>query len=301
MSKDYCIYSSSNPKLFDPISTDEYENLKKAKFMLQQYLYIEEKLNFFIDNYLELEKEIINISISNLLTPLGTMDWTQNVTEIHKINLRIINLLTTSRMYLDHVSHDLEKVCEDKRDVVFVFEKLKNSEYDNVLGYRVMEALRNYVQHRGLPIHAIAHNVNKTDEINKHLIIPVLRISDLETDGKFKSSVLKELKQLGDKVDLRLYIRQYVQSFYKLQKFIRDILAEDILGFDDLITRTYSNFEKNHGEVSSSLAIAELRLEKFHNDIIYIMKDIIIRRKWLERKNSLEIDLTKNFVTGELS
>lgn len=301
MEKNFCIYCPIKPKDIIQITNDEYEELKKAKFMLQQYLYIEEKLNFIIENYLELEKEILNISISNLVTPLSSREWTNSVDEIHKVNRRIINLLTTSRMYLDHVSHDLKKVCQDKLDVIPMFEKLKNIEYESVLGYRVMEALRNFVQHRGLPIHLLSHNVSKTkDNRIKHLLFPVIRVRDLEEDGKFKRAVLEELKNIGDRVDIRLYIRQYVQSFYKFQKFIRDIFIEDRLEYDNLINEAYKKYEDKYGKITSFLAISDYHLDNCHKDVNYILRDIITRRIWLEEKNNIDKDLTINFVSGEL-
>ncbi|WP_171715749.1 hypothetical protein [Paenibacillus phytohabitans] len=139
---------------------------------------------------------------------------------------------------LYHTAHDLKLVCNNKPDILDMYKRLMNSEYDSVLGYRVMEALRNFVQHRGLPVHVISHKTSRTDDNRiKHLIIPIIRINDLESDGKFKKKLLEELKEEGDKLDIRLYIRQYIQSFYKFQKFIREILAEEVQNNDNLVTQ----------------------------------------------------------------
>ncbi|QHT59876.1 hypothetical protein GXP70_07880 [Paenibacillus lycopersici] len=152
------------------------------------------------------------------------------------------------------------------------------------MGYRVMEAIRNYVQHRGLPIHAISHKTSKTvDDRIKHLIVPTLRLKDIENDSKFKKKVLEELKLAGDTVDIRLYIRQYIQSFYKFQKFIRDILIEDVVTADEVFNKYYTLYEQSYGK-TTSLAVSRLHLDKFHIEPVQFLSDVIKRRRGISWK-----------------
>lgn len=295
---EYKIHNTYTYNEFIIIDENTFIEIVEARSLLQSFLNMEEKLNYVIDNYIEFEQELLNTSINNLVTPMIEQEWKHYVSEIHKITRRIINLLSTSKMYLDQVPHDLNKVCKNKKDVVKMFEKMKSKEYDNVFGYRVMEALRNYSQHRDLPIHKISNKVAKTnDNKNKHLIIPVLRTKELEVDDKFKKSVLNELKEIGDKIDLRMYIRQYIQSFYNLQKFIRDILSEDMNNNDQIIQNAYNYFEQKFNNPPKSLSAS-----KYYKNIpvetVHIVYDIKKRRHWLENKNKPK-DLINNFVSAD--
>ncbi len=299
MTVQYCLYDVKATSTRLIIKKNEYDELVNAKSKLQAFLYIEEKLNIVLENYLELEQELLNISFSNLVTPFTNIKWEQYVNEIHKINRRIINLLTTTRMYLDHIGHDIKQIS-NKIDIEVMLKKLKSEEYDSKLGYRVMEALRNYVQHRGLPIHVISHKQSNDGEGRiKHVIMPVIRVADLESDGNFKKSVLNELKKQGERVDVRQFIREYIQSFYLFQKFIRDIFNEEVLSYVDVFNNYYSLYESKYGK-AESLVVSELIHDEFHTNRVHIIFDIVKRRNWLENKNNVDKDLTRNFVSGEL-
>lgn len=96
----------------------------------------------------------------------------------------------------------------------------KSQEYDSCLGYRVIEALRNYAQHRGLPVHNLQYNStfhpDSPNDSSEHSITPSLRVSRLKEEKKFKSSVLKELEAIGDLIDLKPLVRQYMESLGRI-------------------------------------------------------------------------------------
>ncbi|MFC5528716.1 hypothetical protein [Cohnella yongneupensis] len=244
-------------------------------------LKVEEKLNFLIENYSELEKDIVNVSFNKMISPLYSSDWTLSIGDIHLINRRMINFLTTSRLYLDQISHDIKEL-DDNPNISNIIENLKRDEYGEVLGYRVLEALRNYVQHRGLPVHIISFNVSKEGDLTKRVINPFLKVSELRKDGKFKATVLSELEKIDDEADLKLYIRQYISSITRIHSNIREILTENISIWDNEINIAYEMYKEKHGE-SDSLGISEMYMG-FRRNIVFIMKEPIKRRKWLEQK-----------------
>src|SRR5690606_6337752 len=93
--QEFCIFNPKDYSNTISISEDEYTSLVNAKSKLQNFLYIEEKLNFVIENYLDLEKEILNITLNKMVRPINNIEWSASVEEIHQINRRIINFLTT--------------------------------------------------------------------------------------------------------------------------------------------------------------------------------------------------------------
>jgi len=296
----YIIYGAfSEKENIVEIEKDDYDRISIAKQSLVNMLYIEEKFNFIVENFLELEQELVKVTLNKMYFPIYSFDWSMSVSDIHLINRRIINLLTTSRMYLDQVSHDLNILPHGKRELTKVLDKIKSTEYDNVLGYRVMEALRNYVQHRGLPVHLLSLNVKNAEFADisegitaEHSISPFIRLDDLERDGKFKKTILTELKQLGDKINIKNYTREYVQSLSNIQKFIRDILKEDVETWERSIDDAFELYTKQYGEVKM-VSIAVQPNHGFKLDRIHLMPDIITRRKWLESKNSELYNVTK--------
>jgi hypothetical protein len=280
------------------ISSEKYEQLIISKQKLVSMMKVEEKLNLLIENYMELEKEILNVSFNKMISPIYSIDWTLSISDIHLINRRIINFLTTSKLYIDQIAHDIKELSDDSTFSNEV-EKLKNIEYDNVLGYRVLEALRNYVQHRGLPVHLLTFNISKVGDLLKYVINPFLKVSELRKDGKFKASVLNELENEDEKADLKLYIRQYISSITKIHSAIRAFLLENINKWDEEIMSTYEEFNNEHGE-TESLGIGELYLN-FRRNTTFIMQEPIKRRKWLEQKNQELNNLVSKFVSSEVT
>ena len=296
MTVEYCLFKPTYD--FNLIITKEqYCRLIEVKQYLVSMLKVEEKLNLLIENYLELEKDILNVSFNKMISTIYSTDWTLAIGDIHLINRRIINFLTTSKLYLDQISHDIKEISSDP-SLPLKVEKLRNTEYDNVQGYRVIEALRNYVQHRGLPVHILTLNMSKVGNLSKHVITPFLKVDELKKDGKFKATVLKELEELNDKVDIKQNIRQYIKSITRIHSSIRELLSENVQRWEEEFISTYEEFSKEYGE-TESLGIGEIYLG-IRRNITYIMKEPIKRRKWLEQKNRELINLESKFVSSEL-
>ena len=91
-----------------PILYDYFSQLKSAQEFLLEAMYIEEKFNLILENYAEFELELFNYSIRRML--FHDFDWSSTVDKMHSINRKIINLLTTCRLYIDQVSHNIHKI-----------------------------------------------------------------------------------------------------------------------------------------------------------------------------------------------
>lgn len=111
---------------------------------------IEEKYELIISNYLELEKDSLSISSSNMLR--RSYNYSDFFDVRSTFNRRIVNLLTSTKLYLDQIYQHV-KVCN--LDLANIIKQKTNKEYDSVFEYRFMEALRNHVQHHGLAVHLI--------------------------------------------------------------------------------------------------------------------------------------------------
>jgi hypothetical protein len=82
------------------------------------------------------------------------LTWTSMFSDISRINRSLPNLLTITRIYTDPVKHDMGTLSAlPKEPILNCF----GQEYDSYFEYRLMEALRNHVQHHGMPITELSY------------------------------------------------------------------------------------------------------------------------------------------------
>ena len=117
---------------------------------MAEILDIEEKFNIVLENYAEFERMLLNVSLDRML--FSGHDWSAAMNELHAINRTLVNLLSTCRVYIDQVPQNLGAIFKGDSSPVEVLRKQMATEYDGHLGYRVLEAMRNYSQHRALPL-----------------------------------------------------------------------------------------------------------------------------------------------------
>jgi hypothetical protein len=286
------------------IDEHEYKKIKTVKNNLLEIFYIEEKFDIFIGNYLEFELDLLKYAAYHMVRGYGTHN------ELHRglnqIIRRIINLLSTGRLYLDQSIHNLNNIPSIKSIIIEEIKKEKNKQYDQHLGYRAMKALRNYVQHRGYPIQGLTYN-NKLvgkDPNEKYLfsITPYIQVQEFEKDNKFKKEVLEEIKRLGEKVDLKPLIREYVEALWNIHAKIRELLKSDILEWEKLFQNTINKISNNNSKIRSNISLSAVKQNEdgSYIDPIEIDKFIIEYRQELQRKNSTFINLSKRYVTNEV-
>jgi hypothetical protein len=136
-------------------TAEEYVAFENARNVLTNALAIEQKYEFVITNYLALEKEVLDTTVVTMVRePLDYPD----VFEVQqRLNICLANLLTAARLYVDSLNHNVRECVPNVPDAEGTVRKFFSKEYDENKEYRFMEALRNYVQHRGLPIHWTQH------------------------------------------------------------------------------------------------------------------------------------------------
>jgi len=194
------------------ITEGEYESLAADIRTLVEVCDAEEKYNAFIDNYFELERGLLeeslramvylNHSADDLLAPKNT------------INRRIINLLTSVKLYLDSYPQHANRLLDG--DALEDLKQAPSKAYDSSLAYRVLEALRNYSQHEGFPIHGwtVIHRRDDSVEPSVHWasVNPSLDLESLARAGSFKKAILNELNAVGGSLELKPFIREYIEQ-----------------------------------------------------------------------------------------
>ncbi|MGJ8647665.1 MAG: hypothetical protein ACSHXJ_12275 [Marinomonas colpomeniae] len=208
------------------IDENEFNDFKQAKLCLSSALAIEEKYELLLSNYLDLEKECLNVTSDYMVRRSPNYSGFFDIRLA--FNRRVVNLLTSTKLYIDQIQQHVRACIPEKLDVADDVKALFSTEYDTFFEYRFMDALRNYVQHRGLAVHFASFDKRWTsDDIENGELEYKVRIYthkiEVASDSAFKRKISEEMP---DKVDLIHAIRVYVGSISKIHCEIREWISD---------------------------------------------------------------------------
>ncbi|HEY9627180.1 MAG TPA: hypothetical protein V6C84_07750 [Coleofasciculaceae cyanobacterium] len=282
------------------ITSEDFEHLKLARNCLFNALAIEDKFNLLLENYVEFEQEVLNRAAHNMVFEFD--DWSLSIDQIHTVNRRVINLLTTCRLYEDQVIHNIHLIYGAGSAQAKAVKSQMSQEYDSTRpGYRVMAALRNYVQHRDLPSLTLTTTMSRIEHGSnmfvKNTIGLSVNVEALSESGGFKSEVLTELQSLGESFNLTFFIRQCLESFGRIHLKTREILSSDLSGCDELLQHSINQYQQATGqEVGLRAGVVS---ESTLTEGFWIFEDLVTRRKRLEGKNRNLTHYSFHFISSE--
>jgi hypothetical protein len=286
---------------FLPISEEEFVRTKLARGRSIKALDTEEKLDMVLQNYVEYEHELLQITLRNALFSPG--DWSDFRGIIHQIDRRLVNLLSTSRLYIDQLRHDALSLIEANDSDTDSVRAITSPEYNARLGYRVMEALRNHVQHRGLPLHSISFGGGWIDtqkgRRREEKTTLYLNVDILANDKKFKREVLEELKGADHKLPLKPLVREYITGLIRVQQVIREKLKKVVMDDDTWLKSLVDRYRSEAGDGILGLAAVARRSNGTYEDEVGVSMNFVDRRKLLARKNDGAGELSTLIVTSE--
>ena len=277
------------------INEPEYLKLKSSRDCLSGAFALEEKYDLLISNFLELEKECIDITCENMLKNNGSYLDFFDIRA--RLNRRVVNLLTASRLYMDHLDQHI-KLCllEKDEDVKTLF----SLQYDGCFEYRFMEALRNYVQHRGLAIHSssLGGSWTSKDKKNGELEYKTCIFThkdEVSLDKSFKRGVANEMPE---KVNILLASRKYISSISKTHGELRQLISDNITTSRNIVLERIESFKKQSG--GNSIAIAALKINQDDEVIerVNILLDWDDVRLHLVNKNKVLHSLGQSYVSS---
>ena len=289
---------------FIPITEKEYQDIQIAKEGLVESLFLEEKFDIVLENFYEYEMELLQLSTHQML--FRNLNYSKFQKEINSVNRRIINLLSACRLYIDHSSHHISNIFNGDESKKQEIKSNTSHEYDTSLGYRVMEALRNYVQHRGFPIQRCTYNSKRVVEEGQSKLLfsitPYLDVEKLHEDGRFKKAVLIELREIGDKHDIKPLLREYIVSIISIHEKNRALLKSLIKQWEELLNSKIEAFRAEAGDGESIIGLAAVIYEGNggYNSPVPIFLELVEHRKELERKNGNLTSLVSRYVTSEV-
>ncbi len=293
---------------FIEIGEEEYKRLKTAIANLFELLFLEENLDWVTENFQEYEAELLLIaSRESVFHDSGYFSMSK---DRNTVGRRIVNLLGACRMYMDQSAHHLNKIYGENSCILALLKKEMTWQHENNLGYRTMEALRNYTQHRGFPIHSMKFSHAWLDMDNEensrllHTVIPLIKVSELAQDDKFKQSVVDEMRSVSrrDRIDIRPLVRNYIEGIGTIHEKLREAIRPDVERWEGDVDNALTGYKSKFGSDACLASVAIVAEDEDGHSVEErtVFKEFIEKRKALEDKNRFFGSLHKRYASNEI-
>lgn len=287
-----------------PISVEQFEEIKKSKLVLLHALNLEQKFDFVIENFLELEATLLESALHGMV--LGGQDhaWYSGIRS--KFDRRIMNFLTTGRSYSDSAKHHLNRIFERGSTEVGEVMACLSGVYDSHLGYRAMYELRNVIQHQGLAVHGLTHHARwvDSDRLRQLTTIDPYILPNELLETEFKKFIIEQLQAIGDKVELKYLLRDYLDGLAKFHEGLRDAIKDNVNRAQAVLDEARSGYiaqcAPDQASVVGLAAVAWTISGRFEEvvDIVHAASDL---RVSLQQKNRGFRNFSKRYVSSETS
>lgn len=262
------------PRSMVDIDDTEFDELVSSRKILSDALMFEQRFEMLLGSYVDFETGAGRLSLETV-AGLDYQSYVPAARALLEANRLLLNLMSAARAWIDQVQQDFPYL---RLPVAFGTraKALQSAQYDEWFEYRLMEALRNHAQHKGMP----AHGYTASDGLHEALTFRCLR-RELDDAGAFKRSVFEEMP---DEVDLRVAARRYIDCLSKVHVTLR----RDIAGvLDTARARVASAIERFEEETGgSSLGLHAHRRENGKDTWVALMLDWDEVRLHLARKNA---------------
>jgi hypothetical protein len=282
-----------------PITEAEFSAAAAAKEELVAALATEEAYDAVIANLLEFEEEMLRIALRDWVH--NESGWNRLMDELYTLNRRLLNLLSAARQMLDHLP---QRVGGSKSSAWQVIKPVTSEQYDNLLGYRVMEGVRNYHQHQSFALRRISHPWKRIEQGDgwrgRYAVSASLSLEDLQENKALKPALLEELLPRGPWIDAKPLVREYVEGLGKVQEAVRAELNEGVAAalqiFEDLVTTWEEAGEKDR----FALSVIERDADGTMIRSSPVHFELALRYRRLTKKNRSFGKLSAHYVTAEV-
>jgi len=288
-------YQIKNPVFEAEITIDvakhEFEQAARGINALETIVAIEEKLDIVLENFREYEEELLRLALYH--SHHRDLSWTQFRLQRHVVNRRILNVLSAARMYIDQVRADVAALYGTASRQYEAIVAEMSARYDESIAYRVMEVLRNHVQHHSLPISEVVlrtrHEPFGNDPFDergrlRYSVIPELDLQRLKSNQRLKQSIVRELVDITPRPALTHMLRQYVGSLGLVHERLRTLTDGDC---DHWISLLVEMRERAKARFETDL-VGVVLIEREGKDILRelsLQDEVVGRRETLRKIN----------------
>jgi hypothetical protein len=253
-----------------------------ADSQFEHVLSVEEKYDVTIQNYLEFETSIVHEAVRELIDP-GPRERFGQLRRL--LARRLSNVLSSARLYLETLKYHSKEVLAGDPVRLERIEAAPRAQYDGCPEYRIAEALRNYAQHRALPVHGLIGPATDVVRSNQRdfSVEPYLDPDELRKDGAFKAQVLKELPSDGKVVRLKPILRAYVDALCQIHAVFRTETRPELELASELLDKARDRFGERYPHEHTHFLGALVEDENgMWGDVVYVDAQLLRLTQYLQ-------------------
>jgi hypothetical protein len=263
----------------------------------------EDQFDTVITQFIELEIAIATTSFRLSLRSIPDIFLMErertSITRIH-----IPSFLSSMKAYFDQSCHFLNDMHEYKaKDSSFIdlFRSTYRSEHKSNFSYRLMDQLRNHIQHRSLPF-MLTVSMNRANDEGENYIesIPIVIISQLKENKRVSSNFLKEISNIKYNFDFYEHSKKFMNSLYKIHFTVRNSTNSKVSDWEQFLESIEQRLSDHYSKKDFIHFVASV-VDKNDTviDRIEVSNVLIERRKLLEESNRMISDVTKRVISNK--
>ena len=281
---------------FVEIDQAAYVDVARARDALVAIIGVEQKFDLVFENYADYERVLLELSLHQALC--RDLDWPGSQNDIAAVSRRLANLLSAARLYLDQIKHDLRAIFGPTSDLPQMVKAKTSEQYDARFGYRLMETLRNAMQHRSMPVHALSYPSESVGQGLQFRAIPSIDVVRLK-DAELKPAVFAELESRGETVELTPLVREYIEGIGNVHETFRNLAAPQVASWDSVLASIQARGTEPSGG-GTKRAVLAFHLDDAENVIetVQVFTEVTEYRRAFERRNSVLSNLARRYVSS---
>ncbi|MCI9864918.1 hypothetical protein RHIZ_03050 [Rhizobium skierniewicense] len=232
------------------IDEHQYASLSDALDTIVSIIDIEEAFQVFAESAIRFEKDLLDVIFEYTYYDTRSRNYDFFFDSARqRFNVNVLTVLTAYKSYDEHCARILKSLISSPVAHQYNSE-IRAKAYDANLSYRICDQLRNYAQHRALPLGGLSiggksNMIQDTD--GKYIkldagynVSPWLNVMTLTGWSKCKPAIQTELKNLCcEKIDMKWLVRSFASAMYDRHNSLREYLTLDIDAACDEISRGY--------------------------------------------------------------
>lgn len=272
-----------------------YQEIRAAALNVEHILRFEELWAAVIQNYFDLEKGLLEAAARHMI--VKDYEW-ESLNDLQLVfAVRLSNLLSSCRAYLDQGARYLKFLKPESGDVD-AFDKSRSQQYDDRFGYRFMEALRNFSQHCGLPLHGSSYSMRVRDgDMIEYNVATQINVDELRADKSFKQKILEEISD--KKISAEPLVRDYIAGLSVVHMSQRALFEERFAAWANMVRETIAEYSEGSAHKSTAgLHAIHRGADGKWLESVHLGEHILKRIETLQRRNGSLERVPSSFVSG---
>lgn len=283
------------------LSPDEVTTISSSMEALRRYLIHQQLLDICRFNHAEYEAEIDRLGTGYAAN--YNLNWDVANDMVVKVNLRILNLLSAIRTYLDHTETRLKRTYGKTSTQYQKFKDATAKAFDGHFSYRFIYKLRNYTQHCGMPLGRILTHSNllnlQTAESLHAIDFYFERDNLLSQLDEWGAVVKGELQQMPPQFSVGPYLKETMSCLEAIDRVVQDDAAHELENALRDIEGILSDAGEGEGEVCmvTNISIevdapsghpkANMNIQRLHTYVIEQTKAVVEqqRKRWQSKSS----------------